>query len=154
MTLIKRVCLAAIVLGTVAGVTPDTFATDLALDEHEGLVTLNSSMEGAVQLAGGARLLARNIWANSSSGAAIKAGSAASTLVADQVYVHGNVSLGNTEAAIQHVHVVRRAGQPNATTTITTVVVVAVVVFVRCRRSIFQRRGASKRDQSVHAVPL
>jgi hypothetical protein len=53
------------------------------------------------------------------------------------------------------VHVVRRAGQPNATTTITTVVVrVVVVVFVRCRRSIFQRRGASKRDQSVHAVPL
>jgi hypothetical protein len=57
------------------------------------------------------------------------------------------------------VHVVRRAGQPNATTTISTVVVVIVVVvvvvdFVRCRRSIFQRRGASKRDQSVHAVPL
>jgi hypothetical protein len=56
------------------------------------------------------------------------------------------------------VHVVRRAGQPNATTTISTVVVVVVVVvvvdFVRCRRSIFQRRGASKRDQSVHAVPL
>jgi hypothetical protein len=55
------------------------------------------------------------------------------------------------------VHVVRRAGQPNATTTISTVVVVVVIVvvgFVRCRRSIFQRRGASKRDQSVHAVPL